>query len=169
MLKRTKLAITGAVAAGAIAAAGIAYAAFGYSPVADAAGSAESFKAVTVTVPAGTKALLPGESDNVTLKIENPNNGNAKAKVVAITGAGVEVLQSSTSANTPEAKAYCEGKIVQKVNDPSNVTPLPTLSGGTSQYTLNNGVAFANDMDITCEGITFVTKWKVEFQAVRAS
>ncbi len=168
MRTKMKALIAGAAAVGIIGAGAVAYAAFGYSPVADAAGSAESFKAVTVTVPAGTKALLPGESDNVILKIENPNNGNAKAKVVAITGVGVDVLQSSTSANTPEAKAYCESKIAQKVNDPSNVTPLPTLSGGTSQYTLNNGVAFASDMDSTCEGITFTTKWKVEFQAVRS-
>ncbi len=166
MLKRTKLAITGAVAAGVVGAGAIAYAAFGYTPTVDAAGSAEKFEAVEVTAPSGTKALLPGEQDDVVLQIKNPNTGKVKAQVVKITPAGVEVLQSSTSANSPEAKTYCETKIGQRVDDLTN-TPLPTLGTGTSKYTLTNGVYFASDMDIRCQGITFVTKWTVEIQAVR--
>jgi hypothetical protein len=167
MLKRTKLAITGAVAAGVVGAGAIAYAAFGYTPTVDAAGSAEKFEAVEVTAPSGTKALLPGEQDDVVLQIKNPNTGKVRAKVVKITPAGVDVLQSSTSANTPEAKAYCETKIGQRVDDAKNATPLPTLSAGTSKYTLYNGVYFAADMDIRCQGITFNTKWTVEIEAVR--
>ncbi len=167
MLKRTKIAITGAVAAGTIAAAGIAYAAFGYSPVAEATGKADTFKPVTVTVDGATTTMLPGEKANVALKLTNPGDNTVKADVVSITGTGVEVLQSSLAGNTPADKTYCESMVKQNVN-PGAVNAIPLLGAGTYDFTLVGGVEFLEAMDIRCQGMSYTTKWKVEFKAVRS-
>jgi hypothetical protein len=159
--KRTLILIAGAAVA-AIAAGGVAYAAFGYTPTAEANGAAENFDPVTVTVPATTATLLPGEKANIVLKLSNPNSPT-KAKVASITPAGIEITGINDGANID----YCKSVVLQHVTDPANLA-LPTLGYGDANYTLNNGIEFDNAMDIRCEGIQYKSKWTVEFQAVRA-
>ena len=162
MLKRTKLAITGAVAVGAIAAAGIAYAAFGYSPVANANGSAEQFEATTVTVTT-TPSMIPGEKKNVVLKLTNPNS-NLNAKVVSIEAVGLTDVMT----NDPGDAGQCTAWVIQNVSNAGNVALPITIGAGDTNYTLIEGIAFHDDMDIRCEGMSFKSNWKVTFQAVRS-
>ncbi|GAA1031128.1 hypothetical protein GCM10009557_25440 [Virgisporangium ochraceum] len=160
MLKRTKLAITGAVAAGVVGAGAIAYAAFGYTPTASGSGSAESFKPTKVTV-SDTPSLLPGEKDNVNLVLSNPNK-KIKAKVESIKPAGI----SDVKTNDPNDADQCGKWVIQTVENNANAE-LPTLGEGDAKYTLVEGIAFSDDMDIRCEGMTFKSNWTVEFVAVR--
>lgn len=161
MLKRTKIAITGAVAVGAIAAASVAYAAFGYSPTANANGSAESFKATTVTVTT-TPSMIPGEKKNVVLKLTNPNS-NLNAKVTAIEPAGLTDVVTNVASDAGQCAAW----VAQSTTNAGNVVLPLTIGQGDTNYTLVEGIAFVDDMDIRCEGMTFKSNWKVSFQAVR--
>ncbi len=161
MLKRTKIAITGAVAAGAIAAGSIAYAAFGYTPTANANGSAEKFKETTVTVTT-TPSMIPGEKKNVVLKLTNPN-ANLNAKVTAIEPAGLTDVVTNVAADAGQCAAW----VIQNTANAGNVALPMTIGQGDTNYTLVEGIAFDDDMDIRCEGMTFKSNWKVSFQAVR--
>jgi hypothetical protein len=60
----------------------------------------------------------------------------------------------------------CGKWVIQSVDNQANAQ-LPTLGEGDAKYTLVEGIAFSNDMDIRCESMTFKSNWTVEFVAVR--
>ena len=167
MNKRTKALIAGGAAAAIIGVAGFAFADFVRSESATATNSAEQFNTLSVTADADDQALIPGEHSTVTLALTNPNA--AKAKVVGIApDPTTPVTVDPASLADPGDAEYCEDLIHLSPSGPGNAA-LPTLNGnGNASHVLNQAVTLDPAMDISCEGMSFTTKWVVQFQAVRS-
>lgn len=159
MRNRSKLIVGGIAAVVIMAVAGIAYAAFQYTPIASAAGQAETFNETTVTVTNPSAHLLPGEATGVNLALNNPA-GNGTAKVISITPLPVDVVQGTTQSNTPASKALCEGWVQLSTPAAGQV-----IAGGSSANVTAN-IAFDPAMTIECEGMSYTAKWQVTFQAI---
>jgi hypothetical protein len=158
---KKRLAIVGSVAVTAVVAAGAAWAAFGSGVEGTASGSAESVQIVTVAGTQVKKTLLPGEASPVKLKITNPNE-NVRAQILGVAPAGVVVAGTATAAQN----TACAEHLFQ---DATLATPgtFPTLDKDAhTTVTLPNGISLGN-APLECNGMTYTTTWKVDFQAVR--
>jgi hypothetical protein len=158
---KKRLAFVGSVAVTAVVAAGAAWAAFGSGVEGTAAGAAESVQIVTVTGTQVKATLLPGEASPVKLQITNPNE-NVRAQILGIAPAGVVVNGTATAAQN----LACAEHLFQ---DATLSTPgsFPTLNKDAhTTVSLPNGISLGN-APLECNGMTYTTKWKVDFQAVR--
>ncbi len=167
-MKITKLraGIATAATAAVLGIGGFALAAFVQNSEAQATSKAATFAPVVVTGAIDGQNLLPGDSTKVTLTISNPTSNTVNAKVTSITADGVDVAAASVGGSA-ETAADCATYVNQKTNDKLNI-PFPTIEAGKSAvYVLNNGVTLNNAAPITCQGMSFTTKWKVTLEPVR--
>jgi hypothetical protein len=158
---KKRFAVLGAVGVTALVAAGAAWAAFGSGVEGSAAGAAETVEVVTVTGTQVKSPLLPSEHSAVKLSITNPND-NVRAQISGITPAGVVVGGTGNAATD----ASCANHIFQDATL-ADGDVLPTLGkGGSRTVTLPTGISLGN-APLACNGMTYTTKWKVDFTAIR--
>jgi hypothetical protein len=98
----------------------------------------------TVDVSATTSAsLYPGQTGNVTLKINNPNPYNVR--VTAVAGSGTITADAGHSGCTTTGVTF---------TDQSSLT-LDVSANTATEFTLNGAAAMSNSSLNACQGATF--------------
>jgi hypothetical protein len=175
--RKLTVAIAGIAALVTIGASSIAYAMWLSQREATATGaSAETFEDITVGAEwvgraGGGASLLPGESGDVRITFNNPNN-TVQGKVISVTpsslnGFSVTGFESGLS---DDQKHYCASLIQLKTYTPQGAA-IPVLGTGTAnnprQITLVNAVTLHPETPRYCSGMDFSTKWNVTVEATR--
>jgi hypothetical protein len=148
-----------------MAAASIAWAAFSYSPTAQANGNTATFQSVTMTaqwLDGDNGPLIPGDNGDVKLLVNVPGANNVNAKIVSITGVPIAAADISGAATT-DAAANCATWLERKTFSPAGIVLQPGASN--LPLILDNAIKLSSDATNDCQGITFVTRWTVQFDA----
>ncbi len=160
MKKKLKVILAGSAAVATIAVAGISYAAYARTSSAEATGTSEKFRAVTVVGEWGsTGGLLPGEAGDVRVKLGVSAENTVAAKVVKIFA---QAITAADITGIPTAnKEACAGKLSTVVYQPAALAIAPSAQNVV--LTLKEAVKFDESATVDCEGMSFKTKWTVEF------
>jgi hypothetical protein len=101
----------------------------------------------TVDVSATTSAsLYPGQSGNVTLKINNPNGYNVRVTAVALNG-----QQTDITADAGHSGCTTTGVTFSNQSSLS----LDVNAGSQAEFTLNGAASMSNASLNACQGATF--------------
>jgi hypothetical protein len=164
--KRFKAIAAGVAVVAAITAAGVAYAAFARTNDADAVGTSEKFRPLTVSGTWASGGLLPGESGNVTITVSVSGDNTVGARVTSIVARPITADAISGIADAGKKQA-CADMLKAAEYTP---TTLILAKGATNvKLALKSAVAFSSEAPVDCEGMQFATKWTVSFAPDRAA
>ena len=109
------------------------------------AGTSQALTTVDVSATT-TASLYPGQSGNVTLKINNPNGYNVRVTAVSLNG-----QQTDITADAGHSGCTTTGVTF---TDQTGLT-LDVNAGSQAEFTLNGAASMSNASLNACQGATF--------------
>jgi hypothetical protein len=168
--KKIKVLIASAAALGTVAVAGISYAAYARTNNADAVGTSEKFRPLTVQGQwLGTTAstgLLPGEAGDVKVVVAVSADNTVGARVTSIVP---QAITAASISGIPTAqKEACANLLKPASYAPTNPNLVLRKGASNVELVLKEAVLFDSSATEACEGMSFATKWTVSFAPDRA-